>query len=147
MCANSGRPGGRMRRLKSMDRYEQAEVSWPVDLEAAVARNVRLLREGRGISRQQLGADLVLHGCGMSEATVALMEAGSRQLRLNEVAAIAAYFVVPVESLWQPGGEIPKEHKRVFVVGAAQDDEAEKRAAAYYSQERNERLRDKQSET
>ena len=130
-----------------MDRYEQAEATWPVDLEAVVARNVRLLREGRGISRQQLGADLVLHGCGMSEATVALMEAGSRQLRLNEVAAIAAYFVVPVESLWQPGGEIPKEHKRVFVVGAAQDDEAEKRAAAYYSQERNERLRDKQSET
>ena len=130
-----------------MDRYEQAEATWPVDLEAVVARNVRLLREGRGISRQQLGADLVLHGCGMSEATVALMEAGSRPLRLNEVAAIAAYFVVPVESLWQPGGEIPKEHKRVFVVGAAQDDEAEKRAAAYYSQERNERLRDKQSET
>ena len=130
-----------------MDRYEQAEATWPVDLEAVVARNVRLLREGRGISRQQLGADLVLHGCLMSEATVALMEAGSRQLRLNEVAAIAAYFVVPVESLWQPGGEIPKEHKRVFVVGAAQDDEAEKRAAAYYSQERNERLRDKQSET
>ena len=130
-----------------MDRYEQAEVSWPVDLEAAVARNVRLLREGRGISRHQLGADLVLHGCGMSEAAVAQMEAGSRPLRLNEVAAIAAYFVVPVESLWQPGGEIPKEHKRVFVVGAAQDDEAEKRAAAYYSQERNERLRDKQSET
>ena len=129
-----------------MDRYEQAEATWPVDLEAVVARNVRLLREGCDISRHQLGADLVLHGCGMSEATVALMEAGSRQLRLNEVAAIAAYFVVPVESLWQPGGEIPKEHKRVFVVGAAQDDEAEKRAAAYYSQERNERLRDKQSE-
>ena len=130
-----------------MDRYEQAEATWPVDLEAVVARNVRLLREGGDISRHQLGADLVLHGCGMSEAAVAQMEAGSRPLRLNEVAAIAAYFVVPVESLWQPGGEIPKEHKRVFVVGAAQDDEAEKRAAAYYSQERNERLRDKQSET
>jgi len=146
MCANWDRPGGRMRRLKSMDRYERAEASWPVDLEAVVARNVRLLREGRGISRQQLGADLVLHGCGMSEATVALMEAGSRQLRLNEVAAIAAYFVVPVESLWQPGGEILREHERVFLLGAAQADEAEQREAAYYSQERNERLRDKQSE-
>jgi len=129
-----------------MDRYEQADASWPVDLEAVVARNVRLLREGRGISRQQLGADLVLHGCGMSEATVALMEAGSRQLRLNEVAAIAAYFVVPVESLWQSGGEILKEHERVFLLGAAQADEAEQREADYYSQERNERLRDKQSE-
>ena len=128
-----------------MDRYEQAGASWPVDLEAVVARNVRLLREGRGISRQQLGADLVLHGCGMSEATVALMEAGSR-LRLNEVAAIAAYFVVPVESLWQSGGEILKEHERVFLLGAAQADEAEQREADYYSQERNERLRDKQSE-
>ena len=129
-----------------MDRYEQAAVRWPVDLEAVVARNVRLLREGRGISRQQLGADLVLHGCLMSEATVALMEAGSRPLRLNEVAAIAAYFVVPVESLWQPGGEILKEHEHLFLLGVAQADEAEQRAAAYYSDERNERLRDKRSE-
>ena len=123
------------------------EAPWPIDLEAAVAKNVRRLRESRGVSQQQLGSDLSRNGFGMHQVTVAQLEAGAKPLRLNEVAAIAAYFVVPVESLWQPGGEILKEHEHVFLLGVAQADEAEQRAAAYYSEERNERLRDKQSET
>ena len=80
-------------------------MRWPVDFEATVAKNVRRLREGRGLSQQQLGNDLIPHGVGMHQTTVAKLEAGSKPLRLNEVGAIAAYFKVSIESLWQESGE------------------------------------------
>jgi hypothetical protein len=47
----------------------------------------------------------------MRQTTVAKLEAGAKPLRLNEVAAMAAYFEVSVESLWQEGGEILNEHE------------------------------------
>lgn len=114
-----------------MDRDEQvdAEAGWSIDLEATVAKNVQSLREGRGITQKQLGSDLFLHGFGMRQTTVAKLEAGAKPLRLNEVAAIAAYFDVPVESLWHDGRGIVNKQERM--------------AAAYYTQQRIERLRDK----
>ena len=62
---------------------------------------VRRLRQDLGLSAQQLGSDLFGYGAGMSTMAVSELEAGTRPLRLNEVAAIAAYFEVAVESLWQ----------------------------------------------
>jgi len=129
-----------------MDRDEEAVPRWPIDLEATVAKNVRWLREGRGLSQQQLGSDLALHGFGMHYTTVAQLEVGARPLRLNEVAALAALFQVPIESLWQEGGETLNEHEM-----AAQDErlataaaaDAEQMTADYYTQQRRERLRDK----
>jgi len=114
-----------------MDRDEQVEgeAGWPVDLKATVAENVRSLREGRGISQQQLGSDLFIYGFGMRQTTVAKLEAGAKPLRLNEVAAIAAYFDVPVESLWYDGRGILNKHEPM--------------AAGYYTQQRIERLREK----
>jgi len=125
-----------------MDQDRQVEEEWPTDLEATVANHVRLLREGRGISQQQLGSDLFVLGFGMRQMTVADLEAGARPLRLNEVAAIATYFEVPVESLWQDGGETVNrilDERR----GATQAADVEQMAADYYTQQRIERLRDK----
>ena len=124
-----------------MDSDEKA-APWPIDLEATVAKNLCRLREGRGISQQQLGSGLLVHGYGMSQVTVAKLEAGARPLRLNQVAAIAAYFEVPIESLWQDGGEILNKIRDVRL-GAAQAADAEQMAADYYTQQRIERLRDK----
>jgi transcriptional regulator with XRE-family HTH domain len=129
-----------------MDRDEQVEARWPIDLEAVVAKNVRWLRESRGLSQRQLGSDLALHGFGMHVTTVARLEGGARPLRLNEVAAIAALFTVPIESLWQKGGEVLSERETAAQderLATAQAADAEQRGAAYYSAERNERLRDK----
>lgn len=125
-----------------MDRDEQPEVRWPIDLETTVAKNVRRLREGRGIGQQQLGSDLFLNGFGTHRTTVAELEAGAKPLRLNEVAAIAAYFEVPVESLWADAGEVLNKilDERL---GAAQAADVEQMAADYYTEQRIERLRDK----
>jgi transcriptional regulator with XRE-family HTH domain len=137
-----------------MDRDEQAEARWPVDLEATVAKNLRWLRESRGLSQEQLGSDLALHGFGMHYTTVAQVEFGARPLRLNEVAALAALFQVPIESLWQERAETPDEREgqtpdeREAEVqdkrkAAARAADAEQMTADYYSKQRHERLRDK----
>ena len=125
-----------------MDLEAQPEVRRPIDLEAIVAKNVRRLREGRGMSQQQLGSDLFLHGLGIHRMAVAQLEKGARPLRLNEVAVIAAYFEVPVESLWQDGGE-PLDGIQGERLGAAQAADGEQMAADYYTRQRIERLRDK----
>lgn len=78
----------------------------------------------------------------MNQMTVAKLEAGARPLRLNEVAAIAAYFEVPIESLWQDAAEILNKI-RDERLGAAQAADVEQMAADYYTQQRIERLRDK----
>jgi transcriptional regulator with XRE-family HTH domain len=121
-----------------MDRDEQVEPRWRIDLEATVAKNVRRLREDRGLSQQQLGSDLAVHGFGMHYTTVAQLEVGARPLRLNEVAAIAALFELPIESLWQDDGEMVNTQ-----LARAQAADAEQIAADYYTKQRIERLRDK----
>jgi transcriptional regulator with XRE-family HTH domain len=90
----------------TMENDGAGEARWAIDLEAIVAKNVRRLREAHGLSQQQLGNDLIPLGVGMHQTTVAKLEAGSKPLRLNEVTAIAAYFEVPIESLWEESGEI-----------------------------------------
>ena len=129
-----------------MDRDEQAEARWPIDLEAIVATNVRSLRERRGFSQQQLGADLARHGFGMHHSTVAQLEGGARPLRLNEVAAIAAFFRVPIESLWERGGKVLNEGETAAEdarLANARAAGAERMVADFYTDQRNERLRDK----
>jgi transcriptional regulator with XRE-family HTH domain len=129
-----------------MDRDAEAVPRWPIDLEATVARNVRRLRQGRGLSQQQLGSDLALHGFGMHYTTVAQLEVGARPLRLNEVAALAALFQVPIESLWQEECETLDEHEIAAEderLAAARAAGAERMTADYYTRQRRERLRDK----
>jgi transcriptional regulator with XRE-family HTH domain len=94
-----------------MENDREGEVRRPIDLEATVAKNVRWLREVRGLSQQQLGADL-----GMHQTTVAKLEAGSKPLRLNEIATIAAYFEVPPASLWEESMAILRERSIAVVL-------------------------------
>jgi transcriptional regulator with XRE-family HTH domain len=107
-----------------MENDGEDEPRWPIDLEARVAKNVRRLREGRGISQHQLGADLAIHGVGMHQTTVAKLEAGSKPLRLNEVLAIAAYFEVPIESLWEESMAILGERSIAVVLAEISEIEA-----------------------
>ena len=125
-----------------MYREARPQAGWSIDLEATVAGNVRRLGEGRGLSQLQLGSDLFRYGFGMNQMTVAELEAGAKPLRLNEVAAMAAYFEVPMDSLWQDGAETLNGALDERL-GAAQAAEVEQMAADYYTQQRIERLRDK----
>ena len=102
-----------------MENDREGEVTRPIDLEATVAKNVRWLRDVRGLSQQQLGADL-----GMHQTTVAKLEAGSKPLRLNEIATIAAYFEVPPASLWEESMAILGERSIAVVLAEISEVEA-----------------------
>lgn len=123
----------------SMDTYKQVEARWSDDLEATVAKNVWRLRESRAISQEQLAADLFGPGAEMRHSSVSRLEAGESPLRLNEVAAIAAYFEVPIDSLWQDAAEISDQR----LTDERAEEFQRERTAHYYNQERIERLRNK----
>jgi transcriptional regulator with XRE-family HTH domain len=126
-------------RSTAMDRYRQVEARWSEDLEATVAKNVWRLRESRAISQEQLAADLFGPGAEMLHSCVSQLEAGEKPLRLNEVAAIAAYFEVPIEALWQDAAEISDER----LLAERNEESASQKTADYYNRERMERLRNK----
>jgi transcriptional regulator with XRE-family HTH domain len=64
--------------------------------EQFVGRQVRLLRQGRGWSQQEVAQKMGAYGYRWSQATVTRLEAASRPIRLNELADLAALFDIPV---------------------------------------------------
>lgn len=92
--------------LTTVEIDEEGTPRWEFDLEAVIGGNIRRLREARGLSQRQLCVELVLHGLSWHQTTLSKVEAGDKPLRLNEAAAIASYFDVPVESLWEATEEV-----------------------------------------
>jgi len=74
-------------------RDAKANVPTPEQL---VARQVRLLRQGRSWSQQEVAEKMRAYGYRWSQATVTRLESASRPIRLNELADLAILFGVPV---------------------------------------------------
>jgi transcriptional regulator with XRE-family HTH domain len=71
--------------------------------ERIVARYIRLLRQGRGWSQQEVAEKMRAYGYEWSQATVTRLESASRPIRLNELADLAALFGVPVMQFLESG--------------------------------------------
>ena len=63
--------------------------------EQLVGRQVRLLRQGRGWSQQEVAEKMQAYGYQWSQATVTRLESASRPIRVNELADLARLFEVP----------------------------------------------------
>ena len=63
--------------------------------EQLVGRQVRLLRQGRGWSQQEVAEKMQAYGYQWSQATVTRLESASRPIRVNELADLARLFGVP----------------------------------------------------
>ena len=63
--------------------------------EQLVGRQVRLLRQGRGWSQQEVAEKMRAYGYQWSQATVTRLESASRPIRVNELADLAMLFSVP----------------------------------------------------
>lgn len=57
-------------------------------IEARIGRNIRQLRESRGMTQDTLAAKLQLHGCDITRSAVAKIEVGQRHLYPDEVILI-----------------------------------------------------------
>jgi transcriptional regulator with XRE-family HTH domain len=71
--------------------------------EQLAGRKLRLLRQQRGWSQQDVMERMRAYGYRWSHATVTRLEAATRPIRLNELADLAALYGVPVVQLLEAG--------------------------------------------
>jgi transcriptional regulator with XRE-family HTH domain len=90
--------------------------------EATLARNVRAARKWRGVSQKRLAARMTELGCPMSEATLCQLENGKRRITVDELAALAQAFEVPLPvMLTEPFAPRPAEAERSLTVVLADE--------------------------
>ncbi len=58
------------------------------EIEAAVGRNIRKIRESRGMTQDVLAAKLQLLGCDITRSAIAKIEVGQRHLYPDEIILI-----------------------------------------------------------
>ncbi len=70
-------------------------------IEAAVGRNIRRLREARGMTQDTLAAKLQLSGCDITRSAVAKIEVGQRHLYPDEVILIRRILNTSFDAIFQ----------------------------------------------
>jgi transcriptional regulator with XRE-family HTH domain len=82
--------------------HQNADAGMPTP-EQLVGHQVRLLRQGRGWSQQEVAQKMRAYGYQWSQATVTRLESASRPIRVNELADLAILFDVPVAQFLDSG--------------------------------------------
>lgn len=83
----------------------------PVASSKAVATNVKVIRERRGLTQQQLALGLREVGRPMQPTAVAKVEAGDRRVDVDDLTALAVVLNVPLARLLLPDtGEFDEVH-------------------------------------
>lgn len=80
------------------EQHENAAENMPTP-EQLAARQLRLLRQGRGWSQHEVAEKMQAYGYRWSQATVTRLESASRPIRLNELADLAILYGVPIAQL------------------------------------------------
>jgi transcriptional regulator with XRE-family HTH domain len=70
--------------------------------EALAGQHLRLLRQGRGWSQQDVAEKMAAYGYKWHQTTVAKLEAAARPLRVNEAVDLAVLFGIPASRLVEP---------------------------------------------
>jgi transcriptional regulator with XRE-family HTH domain len=84
------------------DDYQPA---FPDEAERRLAANLRILREGRGISQMKLAQEMAARDWPWRQQTVARVESGQRMIRLGEAVALASILGVSLGYLTRPGSD------------------------------------------
>jgi transcriptional regulator with XRE-family HTH domain len=77
--------------------------------EQSAARQLRLLRQARGWSQQDVAEKLRAYGHDWSQATVTRLESASRPIRLNELSDLAALYGVEITQFLET--EVPEDQE------------------------------------
>ena len=73
------------------------------DIEKQVGQNIRMLREQKGMTQEQLATKLQLNGCDITRSAVAKIEVGQRHLYPDEVILIHKILNVSFEAIFTIG--------------------------------------------
>ena len=69
-------------------------------VELRVGNNIRLLREKRGITQDQLAARLQVNGCDITRSALAKIEVGQRHLYPDEIILLKALHAVNYDEIF-----------------------------------------------
>lgn len=69
-------------------------------IETAVGNNLRMLREKKGITQEQLAAKLQTYGCDITRSAVAKIEVGQRHLYPDEIFLIRKILTVKYDDFF-----------------------------------------------
>jgi len=64
-----------------------------------VGQQIRMIREQRGLTQEQLAARLQTHGCDITRSALAKIEAGQRHIYAFELRTLRDILSVPYETL------------------------------------------------
>ena len=70
------------------------------DYDRRMGRQIKALREARGLSQEQLAARLQTHGCDLTRSALAKIEAGQGHLYSFEIKALKIILDVSYETLF-----------------------------------------------
>ncbi len=68
--------------------------------EYALGQNIRTLREQRGLTQEQLSAQLQVRGCDITRSCLAKIEAGQRHIYPDELRCVKEVLRVSFEELF-----------------------------------------------
>lgn len=70
------------------DNREEDLVKMNKAIETMIGNNIRTIREGKGITQEQLAAKLQINGCDITRSAIAKIEVGQRHLYPDEIILI-----------------------------------------------------------
>lgn len=70
-------------------------------IEFMVGNNIRILRENRGTTQEQLAAKLQVNGCDITRSAVAKIEVGQRHLYPDEIILIKKILNVSYDDIFR----------------------------------------------
>lgn len=81
--------------------FLKAVISINKAIESKVGNNIRMLREQRQITQDQLASRLQIRGCDITRSTVAKIEVGQRHLYPDEIILIKEILSVEYEDIFR----------------------------------------------
>ncbi len=71
------------------------------EIETAVGNNIRLLREKKNLTQEQVAAKLQINGCDITRSAVAKIEVGQRHLYPDEIILLKQILNVEYDEIFE----------------------------------------------
>ena len=81
--------------------------------DAAMGKQIKKLRQKKGLNQKELEALLQLNGCDISRSSVSKIECGRRHIYSDEIKAVQEVLDVPFEELFVEKPEEPEESEKL----------------------------------
>ncbi len=71
-----------------------------IQIEKAIGNNIRILRENKKLTQEQLSAKLQTKGCDITRSAIAKIEVGQRHIYPDEILLIKEILDVPFDKIF-----------------------------------------------